>query len=323
MKITTPRSAHSFARSPMSRRSLLVSMIAVPLLAVAVTACGDDSLDTGSSTPGTAPPDSMPGSVPPATDGPVGGAIDHPTGADEVVIRFGHEGGFVAPGTLFVNVPSVLIAGDGRVYTPGVTTMEFPGPMLQPMSVRTITEAGIQKLLAAADAAGLLAPPPDYSAELNVADVQDTVVTLTAGGATYTHSAYALGFQTDDQGNQVPETTPARAALQEFTLLLGDLAAAVGADQLGPETLFVPTDYRMQATPIAEADLAGIDPAPSIIDWPATTGLDLATASECALLPADAAGSVFADANSNTFFKQGDALYRISVAGVLPGDRAC
>ena len=36
-----------------------------------------------------------------------------------------------------------------------------------------------------------------------------------------------------------------------------------------------------------------------------------------------AAGSVFADANSNTFFRQGQALYRISVAGVLPGDPVC
>jgi hypothetical protein len=191
------------------------------------------------------------------------------------------------------------------------------------MAVRTITEDGIQRLLAAAQQAGLLAPPPDYTAPTNVADVPDTVVTINAGGSTYTHSAYALGFETDGQGNPKSETTPARVALHEYVMLLGDLATTVGADQLGPESVLEPAEYRLQATPVQQADLTGIDPAPTIVDWPTSTGLDLATAAECARLSADAAGSMFADANSNTFFRQGDVLYRLSVAAVLPGDAPC
>ena len=192
-----------------------------------------------------------------------------------------------------------------------------------PMTVRTITDAGIQTLLAAADAAGLLAPPPSYDAPMNIADAPNTVVTLRTGDDTFVHSAYALGFGTDEQGNPAEESSPERAALYGYTQLLGNLEAAVGADQLGTEEMFVPTEYRLQAMPVVEADLAGMDPAPTIVDWPESTGLDLASAAECARISAEAAGTLFTDARSNTYFRQDDVLYSISVAGVLPGDPTC
>jgi hypothetical protein len=317
------------AHAPLSRRTLLVSMVAAPALAAVVAACGDPTAEPagssptapGVSVPSTDPPASDGATDPPATDAPI---IDHPTGADDVVIRLGYEGGFVPMGTAFVNLPTLLVSGDGKVYTQGAMTMEYPGRLLAPMVVRTITPAAIQKLLAAADEAGLFATPtPDYSAEMNVADAPNTVVVINAGGSSYTHSAYALGFGIDAQGNSVPEASPARAALHGYALLLGDLSVAVGAAELGPESIVEPSEYRLQAMATPEADLAGIDPAPTIVEWPASTGVDLATAAECARLSATAAGSVFADANSNTFFRQGESLFRISVAGVLPGDPSC
>ncbi|MCU1359052.1 MAG: hypothetical protein JWN99_341 [Ilumatobacteraceae bacterium] len=308
---------NSLTHSPLSRRSVLVGLIGAPLLAAVVAACGASDGDAAASDPTAAA-----GSTPPATDTPSTVAIQHPTGSTDVVIRYGYQGGFVAPGTLFVEQPSLVISGDGKAYRPGVTTMQFPGPMVMPMAVRSISETAVQTLLAAADKAGLLAPPPDYTAETNVADVPDTVVLIQANGQTYEHRAYALGFATDAAGNPLPESTPARAALQGFTSLLNDLETAVGADQLGAESVLAPAEYRLQAAPTAEADLAGIEPAPTVTDWPASTGLDLSTAAECARLTAAAAGTVFADADSNTCFRQGDTLYRISVAGVLPGDPA-
>jgi hypothetical protein len=313
------RGAHGF-----SRRSLLVSMIGAPVLATFVAACGDPDAEPAASNPSpTGPGSTVPATTaaPATTPSPAG--IEHPTGADDVVLRYGREGGFVPMSVWFVNQPSLLVSGDGRLFTPGVTTLEYPGPLLLPMGVRTITEAGIQTLLAAADEAGLLAPPPDYTAEVNVTDMPDTVVSITAGGETYRHSAYALGFPTDEQGNPKDETTPARVALLAYTRLLDDLTSTVGAGELGAEAVFEPAEYRLRATPVTEADLAGMDPAPSIVDWPASTGLDLATAAECARLAAGAAGTVFADATTATFFRQGDDLYSIAVAGVLPGDPVC
>jgi hypothetical protein len=309
--------------APFSRRSLLVSMIGAPVLATLVAACGDPDIEPSAANPATSGPEStMPStSAPVPTASPAG--VQHPTGADDVVLRYGREGGFVPVGVFFVNQPSLLISGDGRLFTPGVITLEYPGPLLLPMAVRTISEAGIQTVLAAAEDAGLLAPPPDYTAEVNVTDMPDTVVTLSAGGSTYRHSAYALGFPTDEQGNPADETTPARVALLAFTRLLDDITTTVGASELGEETVFEPAEYRLQATPVQEADLAGMDPAPTIVDWPESTGLDLSAAAECARVSAAAAGTVFADATTATFFRQGEALYSLAVAGVLPGDPAC
>lgn len=301
---------------PFSRRTMLIAAVGAPLLAMVAAACGDPSTE-----PATTEPPSTDGGSVPGTAAP--GAFTYPTGADDAVIRFGFEGGFVPVGVAFVNLPNLIVSGDGRAFSPAAITLEYPGPLVMPMTVRTITDTGIQALLVAADTAGLLATPPSYEAPTNVADAPNTVVALTTDAGTFVHSAYALGFGTDEQGNPVEESSPERAALYDYAQLLGNLEAAVGADQLGAEEMFEPAEYRLQALPIAEADLAGMDPAPTIVDWPASTGLDLATAAECARLSSAAAGTLFADARSNTYFRQGDTLYALSVAGVLPGDPAC
>ena len=299
---------------------MLIAAVGAPVLAMVAAACGDPATEPATSDPLTSDPASTDATVP-ETVAP--GAIAYPTGADDAVIRFGLEGGFMPAGAAFVSLPNLLVSGDGRAFSPAAITLEYPGPLVMPMTVRSITDAGIQTLLAAADTAGLLAPPPSYEAPMNVADAPNTVVALQTNDGSFVHSAYALGFGIDEQGNPVEESSPERAALYEYTQLLGNLEAAVGADQLGAEEIFVPTEYRLLAMPAVEADLAGMDPAPAIVDWPESTGLDLATAAECARISAEDAGTVFADARSNTYFRQGDALYAISVAGVLPGDAPC
>ncbi len=302
----------------LTRRQLLAGLVAAPAVAAAASllaACGDPNVEPAA-TDGT--PTTTPGSTPGSTPG----AIGHPTGADVAVIRYGAEGGFVAPETIFVNVPSLVVSGDGRAFVPGAVPAIYPGPLLLPMGVRTISEAGIQRLLALASTAALLAAPPDYTAEMMVADAPDTVVRFTVDAGTFEHRAYALGFGVDDQGAPTAEVTPARQALLDYVLALGDLASTVGAEP-GEETLFEPTEYRVRATSVVEADLAGMDPAPTIVDWPASIGLDLATATECARVRADAVGSVFAEADQLTHFRQGGVIYRLAVAGVLPGDPVC
>ena len=313
-----PLDTHRHVLGGLTRRQLLAGLVAAPVVAAAASvlaACGDPDVEPAAT---DGPPTTTPGSTP----GPTPGSIGHPTGADVAVIRYGAEGGFVAPETIFVNVPSLVVSGDGRAFVPGAVPAIYPGPLLLPMGVRTISEAGIQQLLALASTAALLAPPPDYTAEMMIADAPGTVVRFTVDAGTFEHRAYALGFGIDDQGAPTAEVTPARQALLDHVLALGDLASTVGAE-LGAESLFEPTEYRVRATPVVEADLAGMDPAPTIVDWPASIGLDLAAATECAWVRADAVGSVFAEADQLTHFRQGDVIYRIAVAGVLPGDPVC
>ena len=102
----------------MNRRNFLTALIGTPALAAFLAACGDDTTQSSS-------------------DNSLAGALD------EVVLRIGYEGGFVPAGTSFLNLPTVLVTGDGRVFTPGAVPAVYPGPLLQPMFERSITEQGI------------------------------------------------------------------------------------------------------------------------------------------------------------------------------------
>ena len=289
----------------MNRRTFLSALVVTPIVA-SLAACGDDKNETNPTTPQFTPDDTIPAS---GTTG-----IAHPTGATDAVIKLSYEGGFAPAGSAFVNTPALVVSGDGLVYTPAVIRAVFPGPLVPPMLTRTITEPGIQQMLGILKKAGLLASPPDYTGGEGVADAPNTVLTINADGGNFVHSAYALGSTT-------PET-PIRKNLLDATLAIGDLGSAVGEANLGENEPFVPTSYRFQAREIDPSEL-DTDIPPTIVDWPALTTLPLADAATCATLDAVSAAPLFADATQNTYFKDGDVVYQISVAGVLPGDALC
>jgi hypothetical protein len=288
----------------MNRRTFLSAVLVVPI-AAALAACGNDDTATNPTLPqgGT---DTFP---PVASVG-----IAHPTGAGDVVIKLSYEGGFAPAGSAFTNPPALLVSGDGLVYTPAVIPAIFPGPLVPPMLTRTISEPGVQQMLGILKRDGLLAPPPDYTGGEGVADATTTVLTINADGGNFVHSAYALGADT-------PES-PARKQLIDATAAIGDLGGAAGEDNLGENQPFVPTSYRFQARAVDPSELA-TDIPPTIVDWPALTTLPLADATTCATLDAVSGAPLFADAKQNTYFKDGDVVYQLSVAGVLPGDAPC
>jgi hypothetical protein len=301
----------------MDRRSFLTALLGTPVLAAVVAACGNDST-TPLRPRGTA--DSVPRTEPTATTVPPAGGIAHPTGADEVVLRFGYEGGFVAPDSLFSRTPALLITGDGHALTTGVVPAVFPGPLLTPMNTQPITEVAVQRVLSTALAAGLLTSPPSYElpSGVGIADAADTVVALAANGTTYNHRAYALDLTASDR---VAET-PARLALSKFVAQLGDLATLVGADQLGSVGTFAPKAYRVRATPEQPSPTAD-QPAPTLVAWPSSTGVALKGASTCLTIDAAKVGDVFTKATQLTYFTEDGVTYRLAVAQVLPGDPSC
>ncbi len=294
----------------MNRRTFLSGLVATPALAAILAACGDDSKSSGSPSTNS---DGTPGVT----------GIDHLTGADDVVLRLGYEGGFVPMGFAFSNVPSLLISGDGHVFAPGATTMEFPGALLPAITTRTITEAGIQRVLDLAGEAGLLAPPPDYTADLQVADVPDTVLILNAKGGAFEHRANALGMAIDESGNPTKELTPQREKLSQFVQLISDLPKIAGAENLGPESVLQATEYRFQALVTDQANVDAQDPKPEIIAWPADAKVRLVDAGTCAKSSENAVTSVLVAAKSNTVFQDADVLYTLSAVAVLPGDAVC
>ena len=162
--------------SPVSTRSLLSAALVITLVTLA--ACGDDtsSDDGAGSTDGTLPVETVPPAdtqppvtQPPVTTTPAPAGIEHPTGADDVVVRIAYEGGFVPVEYVFRNLPVLLVSGDGRVFQQGAVPEIYPGPLVSPVMQRSVTEDGIQDLLTLADEHGLLADV-EYSSPTNIAD---------------------------------------------------------------------------------------------------------------------------------------------------------
>lgn len=288
-----------------------VRRLLIVLSVLLVAACGDDDtapLDTPPPTTESSTTDA--GSTTPGTAAP-GGEYEYATGADDVVIKVGYEGGFVPAASLFAATPLGLITGDGLALTTGPTTMQFPGQLLPNLRQQSITPTGIEQLLAEADGLGLLADV-EYQQPDNIADAPTTVVTITVAGTTYDHAAYAL-----DLG---PETDPARQALSEFVAMMTDLAGTVG-DELGQDEPYVAAAYLIQAEAVDLATMT-FDVEPTVVDWPADAPVELSAAGECVEVPAEFGDAVFSDATQLTFFAEADVTYRVAVVPAFPG-RTC
>ncbi len=282
----------------MNRRNFLTALIGTPALVALVVACGDDSVQ--------------------GNDSQGGGGYTVPTDADAVVFRIGYEGGFTTTGSQFIHIPTLLIAGDGRTFTPGAMTLQYPGALLPAINQGSITPAGIQKVVKLADLAGLLGTIPDYSLPqgLMIADAPDTVVTIIANGVTYEHRANALGIDSPDGGS-----TPARDNLLKFVDLLANLPSAVGVDNVGADKPMVADSYRFQAMVVDPAQWT--EPSPTVVAWPADTSVVLADSTECAQVAAGKVDALFAEATQLTFFEEGSVVYQLAVVAALPGEPAC
>lgn len=257
---------------------------------------------------------------PRTTPGTDGDAIELPLDPATPILRLTSAGGFVPAGWDFSAPPELVITAGGDVYRAGVMTMEFPGPLLQPIDHQQLTPAGVQRVLGAAKRAGLFEPPPDYDdVEIMVTDVPSTVVTITTAAGSVVHSATALGMNPQGDGK---EQTPARQALLDFVNAIRSLDTMVGAE-LSRATGFVPSEFRMIALPVNVADWAGNDPQPVVKPWPQDTGVRLATAAECTRVPAAKVDTLFAGASQLTFFDEDGLTYQVSARGVLPGDPTC
>jgi hypothetical protein len=212
------------------RRRAGAAAAAISLGCVVLAACASAGPTPTDST-GSRPPTSVPSNPPSAN--PTGSSIAHPTAPTDLVIRYEEVGGFVAPQALVTRYPVVSIYGDGAVITEGPIPAIFPGPVLPNLQVGTVTEAGLQRLLTIARGDGLFGPDASYDAT-NVADASTARFTVVADGARHRMSAYGLGMTDDPSAD--PAAAAARAKLRDFSNALGDLATAVGQDNVGRET---------------------------------------------------------------------------------------
>jgi len=295
-----------------TRRPILLAF--APLAAtIVLAACGSEG-DAGTSPVTSAPPPSPVASAP-GTRAPL---IDHPTGAHQPVVRLVEAGGIGPEGSDFESPPSLLVLGDGTVIRPGPQIQVYPGPMLAALTVARLDEAGLQALLARAQADGLLTmPPPPYDeppGRPQVADPPATTLELDAGGGRVVHRAYGLA----PSGT---ESTPARERLARFVAGLHDLAGAAGS-HLGPDERYRPARLGVIARPATPGELGPDDEGATaaVRRWPDAAGSLARSGGRCVEVPVAAAGPTLAAASTGDRFSQGGTTYVVYVRVLLPGE---
>jgi hypothetical protein len=225
------------ARPPITSLSLLA------LLALLVTSCADPSSGGGASA----------------------SAIAHSTSTDDLVLRWGYEGGFTPPEYQLTNLPAFSLYGDGTIVRPGPQIEIYPGPALPALEVVRVDEAGIQAILEAAFDAGLdsIDDLTDMGS-VGVADAPETVFTLRAGDVDRSVRIYALG----EMGGQLPgmpdEEFEARKALLSFVDHLSSLETWLPDGSVSASAVYEVTGVRAFVTPYTvQADLPQ-----EAIEWP-------------------------------------------------------
>jgi hypothetical protein len=184
-------------------------------------------------------------------------AIEHPQGADELVLRVVTGGGLVPPEYALRELPGFSLYGDGRLVVRGPEILIYPGPALPNLVQRQVGEEGVQALLAAADEAGLLGPSRHYDFP-GIADAPTTTFTVVADGEQRVVSAYALGLEAPGQPGVSEEENQARAALLDFSTKLGDLPAWLPAGSLGAEEPYVFDELRVYVRPYTASPEPGL-----------------------------------------------------------------
>jgi hypothetical protein len=157
---------------------------------------------------------------------PTGAAIEHPTGASDVILRVFVGGGFVPPGFLATEAPFFSLYGDGHLIAR--VAAPLPTPMGNvylgaPFQIAKLTEGQVQALLLdALDNGGLRTARAQY--ELPVADAPSTVFTIDAGGVRKQVAVNGLGIVSPPGADAAAIT-----ALADLSTRLRAYAAALPA----------------------------------------------------------------------------------------------
>jgi len=217
---------------------MLNALRALTIVALIVALVGCSGGSAGGSAPVDSSPSGTPSDVPASTpeESPEFGAIDHATGATDVVLRYEEGGGFMMPAFVATQAPIFTLYGDGTIIfrNPALDPLEPVGSVfpMHPYRTARLSEAQIQDLLEMAlGEGGLGVARPDYPNNL-ISDASTAMFTVKAGGLQKTVSVYALGLDDDT----APDA-PARAAFRKLAERLGNIddGGAIATDEYAPE----------------------------------------------------------------------------------------
>lgn len=252
---------------PARRLSKVLGSLGATAIAVLVVACNSPASTataTASATPGTASPSGGPSpssAVQSPSPEPTVGAIDHKTGATDVVLRSETGGGLVPIDFLATQAPTFTLYGNGViVFQPKVDT--FPQPDANgvargiPWRTAKLDESQVQDLLEFALGPGGLGGARETYMEGGVADVPSTIFTVKAGGIDKVVTVNALNDQPEPGPDALVRTLFFKLAtrLQDF-----DEGGKIPSDVYEPE--------RYRAVLLERELQPGVQP----LDWPWST----------------------------------------------------
>lgn len=240
---------------------------------------------------------------------PDGGATnDVPTGAHQLVLRMDHRPGFArvpenAP------LPAFSLYGDGRIIVADqdASAPAAPGGWQRAREMRT-DRAGIQRLLAAARAAGLADAPESSGSPPPASDATTTRFLL---------------LDENGQRHSITGGVPSTGALGELFRALSDPADWLGGSQ--------PTPYRPDALAVLRRDETS--PVPGAHQWPlgslAFPGTQVGKgqrAMTCTVLRGDPATTLTTQAAATPQYSQwtdGQHTATLELRPLLPNENDC
>jgi hypothetical protein len=267
-------------------------------------------------------------------DAPVGGdgspspAIGHGTAPDDLVLRWGYEGGFTPPEYQLTNLPAFSLYGDGTIVRPGPQIEIYPAPAVPALESVRVDEAGIQAILQAAFDADL-----DTTGDLTdmgsvgMADAPETVFTLRAGGVDRSVRVYALNKLGGRPPGMSGEEYEVRRTLLRLIGDLSDLERWLPEGSVATSTVYEPEGSRVFVSDYrGQPDL----PQPEVA-WPLAvaldTGEDTGTGFRCIAVTGpgwtDELAPVAAKANQLTPWTSGGVRYAVAFRPLLPDESAC
>jgi len=245
---------------PARRRNRLSMTTPAAVVALIVVACNSQATTpspnpSGASASPTAAPSGTPATSPSSEPSTVG-AIDHKTGATDVVLRIETGGGFVPMDFLATQAPTFTLFGNGViVFQPKVLTSPEPDAngVIKGTQWRTasLDEGQIQELLEFALGQGGLGGARDSYVEGGIADAPSTIFTIHAGGVDKTVTVNALSEEPQPGADAI-----ARAAFWKLASRLQDFdqGGSVATDPYAPDRfrgVLIERDPQPGVTPLA------------------------------------------------------------------------
>jgi len=262
-------------------------------------------------------------------DGSSSPSIARGTAPEDLLLRWGYEGGFTPPEYQLTNLPSFSLYGDGTIVRPGPQIEIYPGPAVPALEAVHVDDEAVASILDAAFEAGLdtVGDLTDMGS-VGIADAPETVFTLRAGGVDRAVRVYALGELSGKPPGMPDDEYEARQELIELIDRLGSLETWLPEGSIGASDAYHVTGVRAFVS--RHRDQAGL-PQPEI-EWPLDVplrdlGEDAGAGYRCVVVTGpewtERLEPAAMQANQLTPWTSGGRRYAIAFRPLLPDEAAC